>query len=148
MSVSRTLCAVLFAIAGAACKSRTHEAVQITQARSMSTPPGATVAAAYMIIQSRDADVLLGADTPVAGRVEMHVTEQRDGMMSMRPLPEVALGASGRFEFAPGGAHFMLMELPAPLEAGASFPMTLHFKSAGNVTTTVSVVAPGGTPNR
>ena len=41
----------------------------------------------------------------------------------------------------------MLMELHAPLEAGTSFPMTLHFKSAGNVTTSVTVLAPGDVPN-
>ena len=67
-------------------------------------------------------------------------------VLAMRPLPSVSIPAGGAFEFAPGGAHFMLMELSAPLEAGASFPMTLHFRTAGDVTTTVHVHTPGDEP--
>ena len=126
-----------------ACQPRMREPIEITDAHSMSTPPGATVGGAYMTIRSRDGDVLLSAITPVADRVEMHVTERHDGMMSMRPLTEAEVKPGADFVFAPGAAHFMLIDLHAPLESGTSFPITLQFRNAGNVTTDVHVLAPG-----
>lgn len=137
---------LLAALALAACKPAAEQPVQIMNAYSVSTAPGATVGAAYMIIESRDGDVLESAATPVAASVEMHVTERRDGMMTMRPLPEVSISAGGRFEFAPGGPHFMLLDLSAPLEPDTSFPITLRFRTAGEVTTDVRVLAPGKAP--
>ena len=110
--------------------------------------PWSSVGGAYMTIASRDGDVLVGADSSVASRVEVHVTEQRDGMMHMRALSEVPIPAGGQVELAPGGAHFMLMDLRAPLLAGASFSMILHFRNAGDVKTTVSVLAPGELEDR
>ncbi len=35
--------------------------------------------------------------------------------------------------FAPGGYHLMLMGLKQPLVAGERFPLTLHFRKAGDV---------------
>jgi copper(I)-binding protein len=131
-----------------ACQPRMREPIEITAAHSMSTPPGATVGGAYMTIRSRDGDVLLSATTPVAGRVEMHVTEPHDGMMSMRPLTEAEVKPGAEFVFAPGAAHFMLIDLRAPLEAGTTFPITLQFEKAGNVTTNVRVLAPGEGQNQ
>ena len=143
MILARLLVALLVSSLGIGCTPQASEPIEILDAHAMSTPPGTGVGGAYLTIQSRDGDVLLGATTPVADRVEMHVTEQHDGMMSMRPLAEVTIAAGDRYEFAAGGAHFMLMNLRAPLAAGTSFPMTLRFKAAGDVTTNVRVLAPG-----
>jgi periplasmic copper chaperone A len=41
--------------------------------------------------------------------------------------------------FAPGGYHIMLMGLKQALVAGTTFPVTLTFAKAGEVTATVSV---------
>jgi copper(I)-binding protein len=143
MSALRTAHVLALALSIAACKPPMREPIEIDAARSMSTPPGASMGGAYMTIRSRDGDVLLGASTPVAGSVEMHVTEQHEGMMSMRPLADVELKPGAAFEFAPAGSHFMLKDLRSPLVADTSFPMTLHFQTAGNVTATVRVLAPG-----
>jgi copper(I)-binding protein len=55
----------------------------------------------------------------------------------------VELQAGQPFSVAPGGAHFMLIDLRQPLVAGMRFPMTLEFQRAGAVTVQVHVVEIG-----
>ncbi|MCW8860848.1 MAG: copper chaperone PCu(A)C, partial [Rhodospirillales bacterium] len=43
----------------------------------------------------------------------------------------------------PGGDHVMFMGLNAPLKEGDTFPLTLVFKNAGEVTINVTVKAAG-----
>lgn len=95
-----------------------------------------------MKILPQQADVLLGAGTPAAARVEMHTTTQDGGMTKMRPLQTLELASARSFAFEPGGAHFMLIGLHAPLAAGSRFPMSLRFQNAGEITVEVSVSAP------
>ena len=64
-------------------------------------------------------------------------------MMRMRALPTAPLEAGEPFAFQPGGAHFMLMGLRQPLQAGMKFPMTLRFQHAGERIVQVQVVEPG-----
>jgi periplasmic copper chaperone A len=124
-----------------ACSSRSPP-VTIEDAWSPATPPGATVAAAYLKITAHQADVLLSGTTPAAGRAEMHTTIEDGGMMRMRPLETVAAAAGETVRFEPGGRHFMLTDLQAPLAAGSSFPMTVRFRNAGAVTIEVRVQPP------
>jgi copper(I)-binding protein len=44
---------------------------------------------------------------------------------------------------APGGYHIMLMDLKQPLKEGDSFPVTLSFAKAGQVTATATVEKAG-----
>jgi len=113
---------------------------------SAATPPGATVAAAYMKVRSPRADVLLGATSPVAASVEMHASTEEAGVMRMRPLANVELQAGVPYDFTPGGAHFMLVGLHAPLASDSRYPLTLHFRDAGDVTVNVTVTVPGSGP--
>jgi copper(I)-binding protein len=130
-------------VALSACGRTTIPGVEIMHARSSATTPGATVAAVYAELKAADGDELLGGETPVAEKVEMHATTQENGMMQMRPAPTVVLPAGESVEFAPGALHFMLVGLRKPLVAPSRFPMTLHFKNAGHVAVEVAVVAPG-----
>lgn len=107
------------------------------------TPEGATVAAVYLKITTKQADTLLSATTTVADHIEMHTNSEHDGMMQMRQLPNVPLEAGKQFTFAPGGAHFMLVDLRQPLTAGLRFPMTLEFQHAPAQTIQVQVVELG-----
>ena len=45
---------------------------------------------------------------------------------------------------APGGYHIMLTGLKQPLQQGDTFPLTLNFEKAGQVTATVTVQKAGG----
>ena len=134
-------------VAAAACLllcacSSSSQTVTIEDAWSPATPPGATVAAAYMKITAHKADVLLSGTTPAANRAEMHTTIEDHGTMRMRPLETVVVAAGETVRFEPGGRHFMLTGLRESLAAGSSFPLTLRFRSAGELTIDVPVRAP------
>jgi copper(I)-binding protein len=61
-----------------------------------------------------------------------------DGAMTMRELENgLELPAGETVTLAPGGLHFMLVELADPLQAGETFDLTLEFESG--VTEVVSV---------
>lgn len=117
-------------------------AIRISEARAPATPPGASVGAAYLTIQVHEPDTLLGASTPVAQSVEIHQTAIEEGIARMRKLENVPLEAREPARFEPGGTHFMLLGLAAPLAEGESFPLTLRFERAGELQVQTSVVAP------
>lgn len=138
----RNLVVASFVLIAAGC-ARSKAPVVVEDAWANATPAGATVGAVYMKITTRDADTLLSATTTVADHIEMHTSSEHDGMMQMRPLEHVPLEAGKPFTFAPGGAHFMLMELQQPLTAGSRFPMVLRFQHAPEQTVRVQVVELG-----
>lgn len=142
IKIRRNVILALFALVATACGQAAREPV-VADAWANATPPAATVGAVYLQVTTTEADTLLAATTTVADHVEMHTSSEEDGMMRMRPLPNVQLAAGKPFTFSPMGAHFMLMGLRQPLQAGARFPMTLQFEKAGPLTVQVEVVEPG-----
>jgi copper(I)-binding protein len=76
----------------------------------------------------------------------MHASTEAGGVSRMRPLTTVALTPGEPYVFAPGGAHFMLIGLRSPLSPDSGFPMTLHFRDAGDITVAVTVTIPGAGP--
>jgi periplasmic copper chaperone A len=111
------------------------------------TSPIATVGAAYMTITNHGTgiDKLLGASSPVAAEVQLHGSTDDNGVMRMRPVDGLEIAPHGSATMDPGGMHFMLMELKAPLVAGSHFPLTLKFEQAGDVTVDIVVQeGPGG----
>lgn len=92
---------------------------------------------------SEPLDKLVGAETPVAERVEIHMTVIEDDVMRMRPVDFLPLPPLGQLTLKPGGAHLMLMDMTQPLNVGETFPLTLHFERAGSVQLDVHVRAPG-----
>lgn len=138
----RTILASLAIVLLAACRSGS-EPVQISEARAGATPPGTTVAAAYMRIVANDGDTLLGATTPLAARVEMHSSIEEHGMVKMRQLGQIELAPGTPVSLRSGATHFMLIGLSAPLAADTTFSLTLRFQKAGERIVEVRVVAPG-----
>lgn len=86
-----------------------------------------------------EADRLIGAKTPVAERAELHTHLHENGVMKMRPVEAIAVPAGGVATLEPGGDHIMMMGLKAPLKEGESFPLTLIFEKAGEVTVDVPI---------
>ena len=117
--------------------------VRIEDPWTRATPPGAKVGAGYMKITSTAADRLLGASSPAAARVELHVTEKQGDVLRMREVKAYAIPARGAFELSPGGAHLMLVDLKAPFKEGAKIPLTLRFEKAGEVKVELQVRALG-----
>lgn len=97
--------------------------------------------AGYLTIRNHGpaADALVGVQTPVAARAEMHQMSMAASVMSMRRLARTPLPATRTTAFAPGGLHLMLIGLKRPLKAGDSFPATLAFASGGRITVNFTV---------
>jgi copper(I)-binding protein len=118
---------------------------------SRATPHGAAVAAGYLLIENRGADVdrltSVSVSPEIAGRVEIHEMAMQDGVMRMRPLPrgiEIAPGLTAKLE--PGGLHIMFLDLKRQLEMGDRFKARLAFERAGTIEIEFIVEAMGGTP--
>jgi hypothetical protein len=98
------------------------------------TPPGAKVGVGFMQLKNAGAaDRVVGASSPVAGRVELHITVREGDVMKMREVKGFDVPAMGSFELKPGGAHLMLMELKRPIKKGEKVPLTLKLEKGGEL---------------
>ena len=131
------------ALAASAALGHSHEKgdIQVRHPWARATPPGATVAAGYLEIRNngKEPDRLLSASTPVAKRVEMHVTEHAEHVAKMRQLRAFEVPGRERLTLSPGGAHLMLVDIVQPLKRGERFPLTLRFERAGELEVEVEV---------
>ena len=105
------------------------------------TLKGTHTGAVYLTLTNRGdaADRLIALSTPVAERAELHRDVMTKGVMSMEPVPDLALAAGASLAIAPGHYHVMLIGVRAPLAAGQSFPLTLTFDKAGPIEVSVTV---------
>lgn len=110
--------------------------------------PGLKTAALYFRTiknPGAQADRLLSATTPVAGRVELHRMQMDGDVMRMRAVPSIELPAKSDLKLrhgTPNGHHLMLLDLKAPLQDGDRFPVTLTFERAGTHEVMVWVQTP------
>lgn len=98
--------------------------------------------AAYFEIMNhgKTADRLVSVKTGISAKAELHATITENDVVRMRALEDgIEVPAGGMVTFAPAGNHVMLVGLKKPLKEGASFPMTLVFEKAGEVTVDVAV---------
>ena len=100
---------------------------------------------AYLTIVNRggESDRLLAASTPVAKRAEAHESVMQDGVMKMRAAEYIVIPPGEAVALEPGGLHLMLMSLQKKLVEGESFPLTLSFTHAGEVTVDVAIAGFG-----
>ena len=106
--------------------------VSVDKPWSRATPPGAKVGAGFMQLRNAGAaDRVVGASSPVAGRVEMHVTLREGDVMKMRQVKSFEVPSGGSFELKPGGAHLMLVDLKRQLKLGDKVPLTLTLEKGG-----------------
>ncbi|WP_119167178.1 copper chaperone PCu(A)C [Algihabitans albus] len=105
----------------------------------------AKAGAAYMLLtnEGSEPDRLIKASAEVAEAVELHTHLMEEGVMRMRQVEAIEVEPGTPSALEPGGLHVMLIGLKQPLVAGESFPMTLTFEQAGEVTVEVSVEAMG-----
>jgi len=118
--------------------------IQVLQPWSQELPPNAPTVAAYFTLRNdgNTADRLLSAESPIAGSAEIHQHMNSDGMMKMAHVEAVNIGAGEQATFQPMGYHVMLLNLSdrSQLQDGGHFPLTLHFKQAGDITVQVVVM--------
>ena len=88
-------------------------------------------------------DSLTSVSTPVATTADVHRTINDNGVMKMRSVPALPIPAGKSVTLSPDGYHIMLMDLKQPLKQGDSFPITLTFAKAGQITATAIVEKAG-----
>ena len=123
--------------------------VTVENARARAMPmAGGTGTAFMLILNGTDAPVrFTAAASDIAEAVELHETVDDNGVMRMIPQPDgFEIPAGGSVELAPGGKHVMFIGVNAPLEAGATFTLTLNFEGADPIVLAVPVVAMDGMP--
>ena len=121
--------------------------VEVENAWSRATPPGAKVAAGYLTIRNKSAapDRMVGASSAAAARVETHVVEKQGEVMRMREVKGYDVPAKGSFELKPGGPHLMLVDIKRPLKEGEKISIVLRFQNAGEIKADFDVKALGAT---
>ncbi len=109
--------------------------IDIENPWSRATAPGAKLAAGYMVIRNRSAspDRLIGASSPLAARMETHVTVKDGEILRMREVKGYDVPAKGSYELKPGGAHLMFVDIRRPFKDGDKIPVTLRLQNAGEV---------------
>ncbi len=112
----------------AACSEEQTQSLVVRDAWVREPPGGHPIAAAYMLIENptNQALVLVGAESPVVERVEIHLMEHRDGKMSMRQIEQIEIPAKGDIALEPSGLHLMLIGMQQAAKAGESIELTLR----------------------
>lgn len=117
------------------------EAVTVGNAWARATAPGQKAAGVYMELVSAADAALVGVETPVAARAELHTMSMDGGVMRMRAAEKIDLPARKAVKLAPGGFHIMLLDIKQPLKAGDRLTLTLTIRGAGAALSTIKVEA-------
>jgi len=120
----------------------------IERAWARATAPGVPVTAVYFTIRNPGslADQVVTLSSPAGERAELHETKMSGGIMQMRQITHATVPAGGALALEPGGTHVMLIGLRSPLVPGATVPLVLTFRQAGEVRVNAVVLAPGSDP--
>ncbi len=117
--------------------------IQVRHPWARATPPGAKVGAGYLEIRNtgKEPDRLIGAESPAAERVELHVQVREGDIVKMRDVTGLVAPARQRLALRPGGSHLMIVGLAKPLVKGDRLPLTLRFERAGELQIELEVQA-------
>ena len=115
--------------------------ITIENAWTRATPPGAKIAAGYMVIHNAGTapDRLIGVSSPAAEKVEMHVTAKDGDVLRMREVKGYDIPAKASYELKLGGSHLMFVNIKAPFKEGDKIPATLKFEKAGELKSQLDV---------
>lgn len=143
-----TLAFLVAAASSAFAQATGTSAIKVGQPWARATPAGARTGAVYLTLDNKSdaADRLTGAMSDVAATLQIHEMTVVNGVMQMRELSAgLPIPAGGTVALKPGSYHVMLIGLKQPLTAGETFPLTLKFEKAGNISITVPVKAADAT---
>jgi copper(I)-binding protein len=122
--------------------------IQVDHVWSRAAPAGHEGAVYLTITAGGAPDTLTGVTTPIAAEAALHQSIDDHGVMKMRPVSALPIEPGKPVTLAPGGYHIMLTGLKQALKQGDSFPITLSFAKAGQVTVTAAVEKAGATMPR
>ena len=120
--------------------------VQVKDPWARATVQGQKASGAFMTLTAKADTTLLGASSSVAGVAEVHEMKMDGNTMQMRALTEgLRLPAGKAVTLKPGSFHLMLMDLKVPLLKDTAIPVTLRFKDAKGVESTLDLKVPVST---
>ena len=111
-------------------------------------PPGASVTAAYMVIENPGAaaDELLSVSCGCSREASIHVIEMKEDSMVMKEVPSIAVPPGASVGLSPGGSHVMLEGLSGDM--GESVVLELEFRSGARISVTAPVLSPSAAQKR
>ncbi len=119
---------MLVFVAAVVAAAAAHAQVTVSGAWVRGTVQGQTATGAFMQLRSADGAALVGAESPLAGIVEIHEMRMEGNTMRMRAVETLELPAGRTVELKPGGYHVMLMDLKAPLKQGDTVTIKLKVR--------------------
>ena len=90
-------------------------------------PPGSMMLAGYVELENKGDQPLriTGGQSGAFGSVEIHRTEEVDGVSRMRAVPVLEIAPGQRVKLEPGGLHLMLMQPHRELDEGSTVAIDL-----------------------
>ena len=110
--------------------------LNVTDPWIRAAPPVVKVLAAYMTIEnhSNRRRSVVGAESPIFDRTEIHNTVVEEGLARMLRQDRIDLPPHSSITFSPGGYHFMLLGRKQPIEVGDRVEITLILDDGDRLT--------------
>jgi periplasmic copper chaperone A len=124
-------------------------ALEISHPWTRATPPSAKVAGGFLTITNKgqSEDRLVSASFVGSNTTEVHEMAHKDGVMTMRELPNgITIKPGEKIELRPGGFHLMFMNLKTGLKQDESIKGELVFEKAGRLEVEFKVESMGHRP--
>ena len=119
--------------------------LSISRPWARTSPTAAGFAGGYFTVTNKasEADRLVGAESPVALKIEIHGIKVVGAGITMKPMEKgIGLPPDTAITLKPRGYHLWI-ELKAPLAQVQKVPVTLTFEKAGTRSIELAVEAPG-----
>ncbi len=140
-SVVMVLAFGLLVLCGSAAVGGAADGVAVTDPYVRAVPPGQPNSALFMAVTNNSSmdRVLVAAESPAAGVVELHTHINDNGMMRMRRVEKIDLPVGKTVMLQPGGLHVMLIGLKQGLVPDQKVSITLLFDDGGKKVLSVPV---------
>jgi copper(I)-binding protein len=117
------------------------DSIIVTDAWIKNLPPTVPMRAGYMKLENTSAKSLsiVAVESDIFMHIDIHETVEKNGMMSMQPVPALPIPAGKAVELAPGGIHLMMMKPKETLKPGDQVSITLKFDDDSTQTLQMTV---------
>ena len=141
MTLIKLFTRIFFVVALSISTANAASTIKIENAWSPEAPPVAKVLAGYMKINNlSNKDIKISeTKSSLFERVEIHITEMKNGMMRMSRQDNLTIKAKDHIVLKPGGLHIMLIGKLQPVKAGSVIPLTLSFDNGETITVNLKV---------
>lgn len=105
--------------------------LEVSDGWAKASVPGSENGAAYATIKntSQQSVTINKITSSVSDKAEVHRHVMSGEVMKMEHVNPLVMSPGEELTFQPGGYHFMLFGLDAPLTSNQTFSLTLHFDS-------------------